>query len=246
MHPIFRLPSYKSFATQKMKPPKISCRRGSHYLKFHHHLPLTGAGGGGGGLWGLYPPPPPVALLTLLTFDPLSSLHSPPHCGAVASSKLQSKMFPLDQQSQNKAIPGCLPCTIWTSTSLLDWTDALFRCTMLLVFAFNTHADPSLNLLVIGTAVIGLLTLTHFTGLMYKMLYLDILEISFIVNLGILAVATYYVKLAVVPVSQAAVAYTSVGIAFAITFIGVLLYHAYQQVWLELQQKICVTLSRGR
>ena len=103
------------------------------------------------------------------------------------------------------------------------------------MFASNTHADPSLNLLVVGTAVIGLLTLTHFTGLMYKKLYLDI---SFIVNLGILAVATYYVKLAVVPVSQAAVAYTSVGIAFAITFIVVLLYHAYQQVWLELQQKI--------
>ena len=104
------------------------------------------------------------------------------------------------------------------------------RCTLLLVFASNTHADPSLNLLVVGTAVIGLLTLTHFTGLMYKKLYLDILEISFIVNLGILAGATYYVKLAV--------AYTSVGIAFAITFIVVLLYHAYQQVWLELQQKI--------
>ena len=109
------------------------------------------------------------------------------------------------------------------------------RCTLLLVFAFNTRADPSLNLLVIGTAVTGLLTLTHFTGLIYQKLYLDILEISFIVNLGILAVATYYVKLAVVPVSQAAVA--SVGIAFA-TFIVVLLYHAYQQVWLELQQKI--------
>ena len=112
------------------------------------------------------------------------------------------------------------------------------RCTLLLVFASNTHADPSLNLLVIVTAVIGLLTLTHFTGLMYKKLYLDILEISFILNLGILTTATYYVKLAVVPVSQAAVAYTSVGIAFAITLIVVLLYHTYQQVWLELQQKI--------
>ena len=44
-------------------------------------------------------------------------------------------------------------------------------------------------------------------------------------------------KLAVVPVSQAAVAYTSVGIAFA-TFIVVLLYHTYQQVWPKFQQKI--------
>jgi len=119
------------------------------------------------------------------------------------------------------------------------WTGLLvcLRCALLLVFAFNTQADPSLNLLVIGTVVIGLLILTHFTGLLHKMLYLDILEISFILNLGILAVATYYVKFAVVPVSQAAVAYTSVGIAFA-TFIGVLLFHTYQQIWPELQHKI--------
>ena len=116
------------------------------------------------------------------------------------------------------------------------WTGLMLclRCALLLVFAFNTHADPSLNLLVVVTAVIGLLTLTHFTGFIYKKLYLDILEISFILNLGILAVATYYVKFALAPVSQAAVAYTSVGIAFA-TFIVVLLYHTYQQVWPKFQ-----------
>ena len=119
------------------------------------------------------------------------------------------------------------------------WTGLMLclRCTLLLVFAFNTHADPSLNLLVIGTAVTGLLTLTHFTGLIYKKLYLDILEISFILNLGILTTATYYVNQALVPVSQAAVAYTSVGIAFA-TFTVVLLYHAYQQIWPKFQLKM--------
>ena len=128
------------------------------------------------------------------------------------------------------------------------WTGMMLclRCTMLLVFAFNTHADPSLNLLVIGTAVIGLLTLTHFTGFIYKKLYLDILEISFILNLGILAVATYYVKFALVPVSQAAVVYTSVGTAFA-TFIGVLLYHTCQHIWPKFQQKINqLRLSQSR
>ena len=70
------------------------------------------------------------------------------------------------------------------------WTGLMFclRCALFLVFAFNTQADPSLSLLVIGTVVIGLLTLTHFTGLVYRKLYLDILEASFILNLGILAV----------------------------------------------------------
>jgi len=105
------------------------------------------------------------------------------------------------------------------------------------IFAVNTQADPSINLLAIGAVVIGLLTLTNFTGLIYKRTYLDILEISFILNLGILAVAIYYVKLAVVPVSQAAVTFISVGIAFT-TFVVVLLYHTYQQVWPKLKQKL--------
>ena len=119
------------------------------------------------------------------------------------------------------------------------WTGLMLflRSALFLVFAFNTQADPSINLLSIGVVVIGLLTLTHFTGLIYKKMYLDILEISFILNLGILSIATYYVKLAAVPVSQAAVTYTSVSAAFA-TFVGVLLYHTYQQVWPKLQQKL--------
>ena len=119
------------------------------------------------------------------------------------------------------------------------WTGLMLclRSTLFFVFAFNTQADPSLNLLAIGAVVIGLLTLTHFTGLMYKKMYLDILEISFILNLGILAIATYYVKLAVVQVSQAAVTYTSVSVALT-TFVGVLLYHTYQQVWPKLQQRL--------
>ena len=119
------------------------------------------------------------------------------------------------------------------------WTGLMLclRCVLFLVFAFNTQADPSLSLLVIGTVVTGLLTLTHFTGLVYRKLYLDILEASFILNLGILAVATYYVRLAVAPVSQAAVAYTSVSIAF-ITFTVVFFCHTCKQVWPKLHQKI--------
>jgi len=71
----------------------------------------------------------------------------------------------------------------------------------------------------------------------YKKFCLDALEASFILNLGILAVATYTVRSAEKPESQAAVTNISVGIAFA-TFVGVLVYHMYQQVWPKLQQKI--------
>ena len=44
-------------------------------------------------------------------------------------------------------------------------------------------------------------------------------------------------RLAETPESQAVVTYISVGIAFA-TFVVVLVYHTYQQVWPKLQQRI--------
>ena len=113
------------------------------------------------------------------------------------------------------------------------------RCVLFLVFVLLSlvSADPSHNLLAIEAVVVGLLTLIHFTGLIYKKLYLDVLEASFILNLGILAAASYSVRIAETQESQAAVTYLSVGITFA-TFVGVLVYHTYQQVWPKLQQRI--------
>jgi len=120
------------------------------------------------------------------------------------------------------------------------WTGLMLclRCVLYLVFVLLSlvSADPSHNLLAIEVVVIGLLTLTSFTGLVHKMLYLDVLEASFILNLGILAAATYSVRFARTPESQGVVTYISVGIAFA-TFVVVLVYHIYQQVWPKLQQR---------
>ena len=72
------------------------------------------------------------------------------------------------------------------------------RCVLFAAFAlvFLVSADPSHNLLAIEVVVVGRLTLTSFTGLIHKKLYLDVLEASFILNLGILATATYSVRLA--------------------------------------------------
>ena len=113
------------------------------------------------------------------------------------------------------------------------WT-GLLLCLRCALFACNTQADPNINLLAISSVAIGLTVVTRYTGAVYRKLYVDFLETSFVVNLGILAIATYYVKLAVVPVNQAAVVYTSVGVAFS-TFIGVVLYHTYLQVWPKLE-----------
>ena len=90
------------------------------------------------------------------------------------------------------------------------WTGKLLllRCGLFLVFAFNTLGDPSVNLLAISTIVVGLIPFVRFTGLIYKSPYLDALDASFLLNLGLLAAATHHVRLA--GGSQAAVVYTSV------------------------------------
>ena len=87
------------------------------------------------------------------------------------------------------------------------------------------HGNDSVNLLVISSATFGIFVWLTFSGVVYKSWYLNALEVSFILNLGILAVATIYVKQS--GGSQAAVAYTSVGIAF---FVGIITYHIYKQI----------------
>ena len=121
----------------------------------------------------------------------------------------------------------CLPL-YWTPVTPLgiEWTT-------LVSLHYHPTGPPSV--------AFGLTVVTRYTGAVYRKLYVDFLETSFVVNLGVLAIATYYVKLAVVPVNQAAVVYTSVGVAFA-TFVGVVLYHTYLQVWPELQKRIIICI----
>ena len=108
------------------------------------------------------------------------------------------------------------------------WTGLLLllRGVMFVIFAFNILGDPSVNLLCITTASLGITMVTRMTGQIYKKLWLDVLEASFILNLGILAAATYHVRLA--GGSQGALSYLSVSIAL-VTFFGILLYHIYLQ-----------------
>lgn len=62
---------------------------------------------------------------------------------------------------------------------------------------------------------------------MYRKWYNNVLESSFILNLAILALASYQVK--VEGGNQAAVAYTSVSVAFA-TFICIIMYHVTERI----------------
>ena len=102
------------------------------------------------------------------------------------------------------------------------------RCCLFLVFAFNALGNPNVNLLTIVTSTIMLLVLLLFAGgRIYKNWYLQALDVSYIVNIGILAAATYYVRCA--GGNQTALAYVSVGIAL-LTFIGIVVYHAITQI----------------
>ena len=70
------------------------------------------------------------------------------------------------------------------------------------------------------------------SGKVYKSWCLNALELSFIFNLGMLSVATIYVKLS--GGSQAAVASTSVGVAF-LSFLVIVTYHTYIQIKSKVQ-----------
>ena len=114
------------------------------------------------------------------------------------------------------------------------WTGLLLfiRCALFLVFAFNISGNDSVNLLVISLSSFGIFVWFTFSSVVYRSWHLNALEVSFILNLGVLAVATHHVKLS--ERSQGAVTYTSVGIAF-LTFVGIVTYHIYVRIKLKVQ-----------
>ena len=114
------------------------------------------------------------------------------------------------------------------------WTGLLLlvRCALFLVFAFNISGNTSVNLLAISAASFGILVWLTLSSVVYRSWYLNALELSFILNLGILAVATYHVMFS--DESQAAVTYTSVGTAF-LTFVGIVTYHIYIRIKSKVQ-----------
>ena len=114
------------------------------------------------------------------------------------------------------------------------WTGLLLliRCTLFVIFAFNINGDDSINILVTCSTAFGIFIWFPLSGMVYKSWHLNALELSFILNLGILAVATYHVKLS--GGSQTAVAYTSVGTAF-LTFVGIVIHHIYKRIKSKVQ-----------
>ena len=118
------------------------------------------------------------------------------------------------------------------------WTGLLLvaRFILLPVYAVNAH-DNGENLVAISTASFGLLVWPWMIGNVYKNWKLSALNASYILNLGIFAVATNYVQQA--DGNQAVVTYISTGIAF-ITFFATVLGHLYFQIkGSALSKKLC-------
>ena len=95
-----------------------------------------------------------------------------------------------------------------------------------------------MNILAITVCLIGLQSII-FQFNVYKAWCLNVLEASFIINLLLLAVGTYYVEIS--GGNQSALTYTSVSIAFA-TFCGIVIYHSCLQIKdLKLIEKLVCT-----
>ena len=124
------------------------------------------------------------------------------------------------------------------------WTGFLIfiRDFLFIVHALNAFGTPDVNMGMTVLVCFLLLIILH--GGIYKKWPLDILELSFFLNLGILCTATVYVNNH--GGNQAAVAYTSVGIAF-VTFLGILFYHTYTKTTSSyLWRGFSIWLSRRR
>ena len=117
----------------------------------------------------------------------------------------------------------------------------IIRCLLFLIFAVNSLGNPNVNLLAIAVCTTPLALLSRFTGRIYRSesWYLDALDVSFLLNIGIVASATLYVR--ATGGDQTILTYTSVSIAFLI-FIGVLVYHTCMQIrdsnmWRNIRQQ---------
>ena len=131
-----------------------------------------------------------------------------------------------------------------TVTNIASWTGLmlLLRLFLFLISAANIFGDPSVNLLAIGSTTTAILTLHIILGTrVYKMWSVGLIETSFTLNLTILTVASYHVR--VTKGNKNAATFTSISIVLA-TFTGIVIYHSVQQIkdarWLR---KILYKLS---
>ena len=100
----------------------------------------------------------------------------------------------------------------------------LMRAVLLTIFALGENIQ--LNLLVIITACIVAISMFKVTGGIYDKSWIDTLEMSFLVNLGVLAAATSYSLQSSINGHREIATYISISIAL-LTFVGIIILHIY-------------------
>ena len=108
-------------------------------------------------------------------------------------------------------------------TGLLLWV----RCILFIIIASPSTGDSRADLFAVSSAVVGLITFAFATAGIYRNRYFGILEVSFFLNLVLLATATNHIQAA--GGNQAAVTLISLSVAFT-TFAGIVIYHIFLQI----------------
>ena len=110
----------------------------------------------------------------------------------------------------------------WTGLMLL------LRFVLFLISAVNVLGDSSVNLLATAFVSVAVVAFPTILGArIYKSWCLNVLEISFLLNLNILTGVSYHIRLT--KGNQNAATFTSVSIALT-TFTGIVIYHCIQQM----------------
>ena len=115
----------------------------------------------------------------------------------------------------------------WTGLMLLT------RCVLFLAFAtVYSNNEVVVNSFITALVISGILLIKTCCNTVYKMFWLNILELSFLYNLEVLSAALYYLKaISVGDDNTMACKATNASISISfITFIGIAAYHAYLQV----------------
>ena len=125
----------------------------------------------------------------------------------------------------------------------------LMRVLLLVIHAVNPNNAPRVNLFAIVVSTFALVTYTATVDKVYEKWYLNLLENSFLFNLGILALGALYTN--GIGKSHTAVVHTLMGIAF-LQFVGIIIFHGFcsiknSRVWLEYRSsRRCTNRAENR
>ena len=123
------------------------------------------------------------------------------------------------------------------------WVGLLLFARILLYLVIALTVKESVALLLIACITLFLLLLKMINVKTYKNWMLDILESSFLINLAVLSVGTYHVRLS--GGSQTALTSTSISIAY-VTLLGIVLFHLHKYIFnrTRLWDKLSMFLRR--